>query len=296
MTDPQGDGTISWSELEAGAAATLRRSGVDDPAADARRIIADAAGASPAELVLMAREPVGERAVAAVDRMVARRAAGEPLQYVLGRWGFRRLDLAVDARVLIPRPETEQLVEVALAHVDRLAADRRPVCVVDLGTGSGAIGLSIADERVSAEVWLTDRSAAALAVASANVAGLGRAGARVRVVEGDWFDALDDSMRGAVDVIVSNPPYVPADEELPTVVADWEPADALFAGSDGLDDLRQIVAGAAEWLAPGGALAVELGPQQAPVVARLMTADGFVDVAVVDDLSGRARIVHARRG
>lgn len=289
------DGTISWAELEADSASALRRAGIGEASTDARRIVAEASGATPAELILMAREPVGARAVAAVDRMVARRAGGEPLQYVLGRWGFRRLDLAVDDRVLIPRPETEQLVEVALAHVDRIATDRRPVRVVDLGTGSGAIGLSIADERAVTEVWLVDRSAAALSVARANVAGLGRAGTRVRVAEGDWFDALEPNLRGAVDVIVSNPPYVPAGEALPAVVADWEPADALFAGADGLDDLRRIVAGAGEWLAPGGALALELGPEQAPVVADLMAGAGHDDVEVASDLSGRARIVHARR-
>lgn len=288
-------GTISWAELEADAVAALRRGGVDDPGVDARRIVAEAAGVGPAELVLIGREPVGERAVAAVDAMTARRAAGEPLQYVLGRWGFRRLDLAVDRRALIPRPETEQLVEVALGHVDRVVAAGRPAVVVDLGTGSGAIGLSIAAERARTEVWLTDRSADALALARANLAGLGRAGARVRIVAGDWYDALDDERRGAVDVIVANPPYVPTTDALPPVVADWEPADALFSGADGLDDLRVIVDGAPAWLAPDGALAVELGEAQADVVAAWMADVGLVDVEVVEDLAGRPRVVHGRR-
>lgn len=297
-TTPEGpadDGTISWSELEAGVASTLQRAGVSEASIDARRIVAEAAGVALGELVLLAREPVGERAVAAVDAMTARRAAGEPLQYVLGRWGFRGLDLAVDRRVLIPRPETEQLVDVAIAHVDRVTDAGRPAVVVDLGTGSGAIGLAVAAERVRTEVWLTDRSPDALSVARANLAGLGRAGARVRVVEGDWYDALDGSLRGGIDVIVSNPPYVPSDETLPSVVADWEPATALRAGPDGLDDLRTIVEGARDWLAPGGALVVELGAEQAGVVAASMEERDLVDVEIVADLAGRPRIVHGRR-
>ncbi len=144
-----------------------------------------------------------------VDEMVARRAKGEPLQYVLGRWGFRTLDLMVDRRVLIPRPETEV--------VAGLAIDALPTSgvLVDLGTGSGAIALSAAAERwPDVEVWATDASAEALAVARANLAGLGRRGAVVRLVEGDWFVALPHELRGHVDVLVSNPPYVAATDPL----------------------------------------------------------------------------------
>ncbi|MFN8053067.1 MAG: peptide chain release factor N(5)-glutamine methyltransferase [Acidimicrobiales bacterium] len=263
--------------------------------ADARRIVEELSGHSGAELVLARNEPVTVGAVAAFDRMVARRAEGEPLQYVLGRWAFRTLDLAVDRRVLIPRPETESLVDLALAHVDRLAADRgrEPVVVVDLGTGSGAVGLSIAAERTNTTVWATDRSADALSVARANLAGLGRAGTRVRLAEGSWFDALVEELVGVVDVVVSNPPYVMSGDPLPADVEEWEPAAALRSGDDGLDDLRAIVAGAPRWLRPGGALVVELDPRQAVEVETLAAAAGFAETATHADLTGRDRFVSA---
>src|SRR5581483_11962387 len=154
--------------------------------------------------------------------MVERRAAGEPLQYVLRRWGFRTLDLLVDPRVLIPRPETEVVVEVAIRELRRIDS-RRPL-VADLGTGSGAIALSIAVEVPDARVWATDASADALAVARANLAGIGSPAAkRVRIEQGSWFDALPAAFRGQFDVVVSNPPYIAAHEDLPPEVVDWEP-------------------------------------------------------------------------
>jgi release factor glutamine methyltransferase len=244
-----------------------------------------------AEWVLGLDEPASQRGVAFLDAMVARRAAGEPLQYVVGRWGFRTLDLLVDRRVLIPRPETEVVAGAAIGEARRLD---RPVTVVDLGTGSGAIALSIAAELPEATVWATDRSPDALAVARANTAGLGRPGARVRLVEGEWFAALPDELRGTVDVIVSNPPYVAEADELPEEVAAWEPAGALVAGPRGDEDLSRIVAEAAAWLAADGALVVELAPHQAAGVAALARDGGFVDVEVRPDLSGRDRMVVAR--
>lgn len=298
MTDSQdGEGTLGWGDLVDEATARLRSAGVPSAEVDARRIVEEVSGHEGAELLLRRDERVGERAVARFDQMLARRSAGEPLQYVLGRWGFRTLDLAVDARALIPRPETEMLVEVALGHVDRIVASGGsvPLTVVDLGCGSGAIALSIAAERVSTLVIATDQSPQALALARSNLAGLGRAGARVTMVEGWWFDAIDPSLAGAVDVIVSNPPYVLADDPLPAEVEDWEPVDALRSGADGLDDLRVIVAGAPAWLRAGGALAVELDPRQASTVADLMVASGFIDVAITNDLVGRARIVSGVR-
>jgi release factor glutamine methyltransferase len=286
-------GTVTWGELLAEAEGRLERAGLDSARIDARRIVEAASGFEGARFVLARDEPVTERAMAAFDSMVARREAGEPLQYVIGSWGFRNLDLAVDRRALIPRPETEMLVEVALAHVDRIVADpdRGPVTVVDLGTGSGAIALSIAGERASTAVWATDRSPDALALARANLAGLGRAATRVRVAEGEWFAALPGELAGSVDVVVSNPPYVTDDDPLPAEVERWEPVEALRAGPDGLDDLRVIVAGAPAWLRPGGALVVELDPRQAAPVAALMQDAGFVDVVVTPDLTGRDRIV-----
>ena len=235
-------------------------------------------------------EPATRRGVAFLDAMVARRATGEPLQYVVGRWGFRTLDLLIDRRVLIPRPETEVVAGAAIGEARRLG---RPVTVVDLGTGSGAIGLSVAAEVAEASVWATDRSADALAVARANLAGLGRAATRVRLVEGDWFAALPGELRA--DVIVSNPPYVAVSDDLPAEVADWEPVEALLAGARGLDDLARIVDEAPAWLVPDGALVVELAPSQASSVAERARSVGFADVEVRSDLSGRDRMVVARR-
>lgn len=184
---------------------------------------------------------------------------------------------------------------VAGLAVDALAALDRPAVAVDLGTGSGAIALSLAAERwPHIEVWATDASADALAVARANLAGLGRRASAIRLVEGDWFTALPGELRGRVDVIVSNPPYVAACDSLPPEVADWEPTEALLAGADGLDDLRRIVADAPGWLAPGGVLVTEIGETQGAAVRELATVAGFAEVAIAPDLAGRDRALVAR--
>jgi release factor glutamine methyltransferase len=301
------DGTVSWRQLRDEAERRLSRaSGPDaagvDPAVaalDARRIAERASGLEGADWVLGCDAPATRRGVAFFDTMLERRLAGEPLQYVVGSWGFRTLDLLVDRRVLIPRPETEVVVEHALAEVDRIRAatpDRTDAVVaVDLGTGSGAIGLSLAVERPGLAVWMTDASAEALAVAGANLAGLGRAGTGARLVEGSWFDALPAGLVGEIDVVVSNPPYVGTGDDLPEVVREWEPTRALLAGPDGLDDIRVLVDQAPRWLRPGGALVVELAPDQAAEVARLASGAGFVEVTVEPDLAGRPRCLVARR-
>ena len=209
--------------------------------------------------------------------MVTRRAAGEPLQYVLGSWSFRELDLWIDGRVLIPRPETEQVVERALLAARALLGTGRVLRIADLGTGSGAIALSLVSELPlgRAEIWATDLSDDALAVARANLAGVGRRGAAVRVVQGEWFAALPADARGTFDLIVSNPPYVADDEVLPPDVARWEPAQALYAGPTGLEAIEHIVREAAQWLAPHGVLVVEIGETQGDAVAALARAAGI---------------------
>ena len=260
-------------------------------AEDARRIVEEACGADWAARM---GEPVSDRAAAYVRRMVERRRDGEPLQYAVGRWGFRRLDLLVDRRVLIPRPETETVVDVALEQLITLG--REPV-VVDLGTGSGAIALAIADEVPDARVWATDASADALAVARANLAGLGgMAAPRVRLVEGSWFDALPADVRGTVQLVVSNPPYVSTAEidDLPPEVAHWEPMAALVAGPSGLEHIEHVVSGAPAWLARPGALVVEIAPHQAEAVQALARDAGFTQVEVRPDLVGRARALVGR--
>lgn len=238
-------------------------------------------------------EPATVRMVAHLDAMVARHRSGEPLQYVLGEWSFRHLTLAVDRRVLIPRPETELVAEVA---IDLAAACAPTRVVADLGTGSGAIGLSLAFElpRRGTEVWLTDASREALDVATANLAGIGPAAANVRVAHGSWFDALPDDVQ--FDVIVSNPPYVAVGSpDLDDMVGDWEPAAALFAGRDGLDDIRVLANGAPDRLRPGGSLVLEIGSDQRRAVEDLLERAGLVDVEIRPDLSGRDRIATARR-
>lgn len=259
-----------------------------------------ASGYDRAGLVPRLGDPVPARTVAYVEAMVERRVRGEPLQYVLGVWGFRRLDLVVDRRVLIPRPETEVVVEVALEELARQGAGAlapgEPLAV-DLGTGSGAIALSVALEAPRARVWGTDRSPDALAVARANLAGMGgRVAPRVRLVEGDWYAALPDELRGRVDLIVSNPPYVAAGEPLPAEVAEWEPAGALVAGPTGLEDVTCILAGAPSWLRRPGSVVVEIAPSQAEAAAALAADAGFEEVDVRPDLAGRLRVLVARVG
>ena len=245
--------------------------------------------------------------------MADRRAAGEPLQYVLGHWPFRTLELVVDPRVLIPRPETERVVEIALqalrsptstaavGMVERVAR----VCV-DLGTGSGAIALSLAVEDDAAEVWATDLSTEALEVAALNLGDLSasrpEAAARVHLCPGAWYDALPPALAGRVDLIVSNPPYV-AESHYPGLeptVRDWEPRRALVSGRgvggvEGMADIEAIISGAPRWLTPAGALVVEIDPAQAYASIDAARRAGFRQVATDRDLAGRLRMLVARR-
>ncbi len=286
---------LTWASLRRQVEARLRAEGLPTATQEARWIVETASGTAGADHQLLATAIPTHRNLAAVDRMVGRRLAGEPIQYVLGSWAFRTLDLFVDRRVLIPRPETEVVAGLAIAEADRCRAERGGrIRVVDLGTGSGAIGLALAAEREWTEVWLTDASADALAVARANLAGLGRPAARVTVAEGPWFGALPADGRGALDVIVSNPPYIAAYEELPAAVAEWEPSSALVAGDAGTEDLDHLVDEARRWLAPGGALVLELAPHQAGAVAERARDRGYEEVEVHQDLAGRDRAVVAR--
>jgi release factor glutamine methyltransferase len=236
--------------------------------------------------------------------LVERRLAGEPLQYVLGRWSFRGLDLLVDRRVLIPRPETEVVAEVAIAEARELHLPPRSragggsFVVADLGTGSGALALALAAELPEAEVWATDRSAAALDVARANLASVGpSAASRVHFAEGMWYEALPAGLRGRLRVIVSNPPYVTEAEfaALPVEVRDHEPTAALVAGPTGLESLEALVAGGPDWLEPGGALVLELAPDQAAPMRAEAEAARYDAVAVHQDLTGRDRVLVARK-
>ncbi|MFN6118316.1 MAG: peptide chain release factor N(5)-glutamine methyltransferase [Actinomycetes bacterium] len=290
--DPDAEGTVSWRELWR---ETERRVG---DRRVARWICEVASGAAGDEFVDALDDPATERMVAHLDAMVARYADGEPLQYVLGRWAFRHLDVLVDRRVLIPRPETELLVDHALTALTALPAHPRPWRVADLGTGSGVIGLSIAHERWhdGMEVWLTDVSPDALDVASANAAGLGRAAVAVRAAQGSWYEALPASHRASFHAIVANPPYIaPDDPDVEPIVRDHEPHLALFAADAGLAHLARIVAGAGGWLVPGGTLLLEIGSGQGDAVTALARDAGLVEVEVHLDLAGLPRGVQAKR-
>lgn len=261
---------------------------------EARWIMQEASG----EPFGRASGPVPEKARLRVEQMVRRRLEGEPLQFVLGSWPFRRLDLMLDRRVLIPRPETEQVVEVALGEMDRMAQGRDRMRVVDLGTGSGAIALSFAKERPNVDVWAVDASPDALAVARANLAGLaGFAATRVRIVEGDWWRGLPEELKGRVDLAVSNPPYVSSAEmaELSPEVRDWEPSQALEAGPLGTEALERILRGAPDWLAEQATVVAEIAPHQAEAVCEMARCLGFAQAEVRADLAGRPRALVARR-
>ncbi len=291
--DPAGK-TVAWSSFHDEARDRLRSAGFTTADIDARRLVEEASGYEGTEFHFGLKEPATKRGVSRFDAMIERRLNGEPLQYVVGRWGFRTLDLMVDQRVLIPRPETEVVTGVALDELDRLAARGRQLTAVDMGTGSGAIGLSLAAERSNTDVVLTDASTEALQVARANLAGIGRAGTRVTILEGSWFEALAEQLRGQVDLIVSNPPYVATREDLSAEVRDWEPTAALMAGDAGRSNLEVLLAGANAWLRPGGAVVLEMSPEQTDWGVQRAADAGFVEVEVMADMAGRKRALRAR--
>ena len=287
------DGTVSWRALFAETEVLLERSGrSDNPRQEAKWIVEEVTGVERSEFAAVLDTLATVRGVAKLDDMVARRSAGEPIQYVLGHWAFRTLDLLVDRRVLIPRPETEMVAGLAIAELARLRPGGGGT-VIDLGTGSGAIGLSMVAETAVGRVLLTDSSSDALAVARANLAGLGLAGSRVEIAQGSWFDAVPERFTGECDVIVSNPPYVCTDDPLPDTVRDWEPESALLAGIDGLDDLTVILDESRTWLRPGGALVLEMDPRQTSPIVERAEHLGFA-AEVVADHAGLARAVIAR--
>jgi len=271
----------------ADATARLVTAGVAEPRADAEVLLAHVLGTTRAGVVAAARRPLPAGADGALERLVARRAAREPVQYVIGEREFWSLSLAVDPRVLVPRPETELVVETAL----RVAPGARRV--LDVGTGSGAIAAALARELPAAGVWASDVDRDALAVARVN---LGRHAPRVGLACGDLLAPFRD---GAFDLVVSNPPYV-ADGELARLlpeVRDHEPRRALAAGPDGLAVLRALVADAPRVLVPGGCLVIEMGAGQAPAVRALVEETGrWARVEVVRDHAGVDRVLAAWEG
>ncbi|RMG42964.1 MAG: peptide chain release factor N(5)-glutamine methyltransferase [Acidobacteria bacterium] len=275
--------------LIAEASRRLRAAGVPSPRHDAELLLAHACGRDRAAL-LAGRQPVSAPERERFRRLVERRAAREPLQHILGRWPFLDLDLKVDGRALVPRPETEDL---ALAVLARLPEDR-PLLVADVGTGGGCLALAIASARPLARVVAVDLEPAALALAAENAAACGLAG-RVRFVRADLLAPVAPA--GAFDLVVSNPPYV-APEELPHLdpeVRRHEPRSALVAGRGGLAVIDRLVSQAPARLAPGGLLALEIAPAQARAALGRLRAAGLADAAVLPDRFGRPRVALARR-
>jgi release factor glutamine methyltransferase len=283
---------VRCSTLLADAARRLADAGVASPRVDAELLLAHVLGVTRTGLLTLGDVP------ADADRRFAglldQRASRVPLQHLTGRAPFRHLELAVGPGVFVPRPETEQLVEWALA---RLAGTPAPV-VVDLGSGSGAIALSIAHEHPGARVTAVERDAGAIEWTRHNSAARAAAGdTPVEVLTGDMTDpGLLAALDGAVDLVVSNPPYVPDGARVPREVADHDPPLALWGGPDGLDVVRGLLRTAARLLRPGGALGIEHADQQGSALPALVRAHGgFTDVADHADLAGRPRYTTARR-
>ena len=266
----------------------------EHPRRSAEWLLSAATGLSRVELYAYHDRPLSDEERALLRDGVRRRAAGEPLQYVTGEVAFRHIVVKVRPGVLIPRPETEVLVDSVLGAIDAAIGDRGEALVVDLCTGSGCIALAIAQERPAARVVATDLSPVAIEVAAENAARLGLA-ARIDCREGDLFAPVPRELLGTFDVVIANPPYIPSADlvNLSTEVSGFEPHLALDGGPDGLDIFRRILLEARCWLAPGGLLAVESDERTARTAAD-EAVEWYQDVRVVSDLTGRDRIVIAR--
>jgi release factor glutamine methyltransferase len=267
--------------------AHLERHGSPTARLDAELLLGHALGLGRVELYTGFERPLSEAELSDCRELIARRAKREPVAYILGRWGFRGLDLDVDPRVLVPRPETELVVDRCLALLDGVTAPD----VLDLGTGSGAIALALASELPEARVSGCDVSEDALDVARGNGE---RLGIGVEWIRSDLFSGLDGRR---FRLVVSNPPYV-AEAELAGLdpeVRDWEPRGATVAGATGLEVIERIAAEARIALDPGGALVLEIGAGQAGAVAALLEGAGLADVGCQRDHAGIERIVWGRR-
>ncbi len=269
----------------------LGRGDVDSPRLSAEWLLSAATGLSRVELYAYHDRPLSDDERTTLRETVKRRAAGEPLQYVTGEMPFRHIVVHVRPGVFIPRPETEVLVDVGLMALEGVV---NPV-ILDLCTGSGCVACAIASEIPSAMVYATELSRVSVDTARKNAVRLG-VGERVTVVEGDLFTGLPDELQGRVDLVISNPPYIPS-SDLPDLTADvlgFEPHLALDGGADGLDVARRIMSGGVEWLAPGGAIALEL--DEGCVGSGCAGAkEWYQEVRVMRDLAGRDRIVTGRR-
>ncbi len=262
--------------------------GIENPRLNAELLIGHALKRRRMQLYLEFERPLTEAELETIRPLVRRRAQREPWQYIVGEAEFHGLRLKVDRRALIPRPETELLVERVIA-----LAGNPPMRILDLGTGTGAIALALAQAFPAAAIVATDRSRAALELAAENAVALGLR-ERVTFLESDWFAAVRAE---PFDVVVSNPPYLSAEETASTApeVQGFEPASALTGRAGGAGDLEVIIRDAPAHLAPGGLLALETGPEQHPALAALMGTAGYAGIASEKDLAGRDRFLFGRR-
>jgi release factor glutamine methyltransferase len=291
LAKPDGTNTRTVAEMRRALAAQFRAAGLDTPDLDARILVGHALGLDHAALAAAATRRLGEDEESAIAALANRRLAGEPVARILGYKEFWSLPLRVDAATLVPRPETETVVEAALAAIDAGGPRLRELRIADLGTGSGALILALLSELPNAFGVGTDMSCQALMVARDNARGL--ALSRARFVACDMAAAL----RGPFDAIVSNPPYIASGDiaALAPDVRDFDPHLALDGGTDGLDFYRAIAEAAPTLLASGGALVVELGIGQAEPVAHLFAAVGLAPSPPHPDLSGTPRALVARK-
>jgi release factor glutamine methyltransferase len=273
------------------AGATLRVAGVETPELDARVLAAYAIGVGTGELIAASREPLDPSVAAGLRALIARRADGEPVARILGRREFWGLDFALNQATLVPRPDSETLIEAALELVDRGPGRSAPWRVADLGTGSGCLLISLLMELPAALGVGTDISAEALGAARANTRRHGVDG-RAAFVVGSWAEAL-----AGVDVMVANPPYIAGDAicSLAREVARHEPRTALDGGRDGLNAYRALLPTALRALAPEGVILVEIGAGQEAAVGELIEGAGLARYAVWPDLAGTMRVLAARR-
>ncbi|WP_029042389.1 peptide chain release factor N(5)-glutamine methyltransferase [Cucumibacter marinus] len=280
---------ISFGQLARRLRQRFEASGIDTAPLDARLLVAHAAGLGDAGLIVREHEAVSPDVIADAEGLADRRLDGEPVARIIGEKEFYGLVIGLNDDTLVPRPDTEVLVETGLGQI---AGHDHPR-VLDLGTGSGCVAIAIAMHHPNAEVVATDISAGALAMANANLALYGLEG-RVGVVCGQWFAPLPAETR--FDLIVSNPPYIEsgAIPGLAPEVSRHDPLLALDGGADGLDAYREIIGAADRFLNPGGMLALEIGATQAGAVGALMKDKGFADILVAKDLAGLDRVVSAR--
>lgn len=275
--------------------ALSRASAATGSSSDARWLIEEVAGVSGARLWSMLDQPAPIEALGRLWQLLERRMKGEPVAYLLGHWPFRFVDLAVGPGALVPRPETEQVADVALSWLASNCTGAR--MVADLGTGTGALALAIASEDQDATVVAVDVSEEALAWAEKNRTRTAEPSSRVQLLAGSWYEALPTDLLGRFDLIVSNPPYVSAAELslLATEVRCHEPAMALVSGEDGLQATRELLQGAPAWLRPGGCVVMEMASQRAAETLELARRSGLVEVECVADLAGRPRVLKAQR-